>query len=134
MLNSRCIATCKPGKPRIISFSETPALFFIQFLSFRPGISEKEGTGQTKWSVELTRKNWLATCLNSNKQFEMDGWLTLQLSWSTSPLMVVADIRDAYQVKYPPSGSRWTRTQSTASCRPMTTCVVLEFCQNLWVH
>ena len=31
----RHIATCKQGKPRLTSFSETLALFFIQFLSFR---------------------------------------------------------------------------------------------------
>ena len=31
----RRVATCKPGKPGRPSFSETLALFFIQFLSFR---------------------------------------------------------------------------------------------------
>ena len=31
----RRVATCKPGKPRLTSFPETLALFFIQFLSFR---------------------------------------------------------------------------------------------------
>ena len=31
----RRVATCKPGKPGLTSFSETLALFFIQFLSFR---------------------------------------------------------------------------------------------------
>ena len=30
----RRVATCKPGKPGLTSFSETLALFFIQFLSF----------------------------------------------------------------------------------------------------
>ena len=37
MLNStaRRVATCRPGKPGLTSFSETLALFFIQFLSFR---------------------------------------------------------------------------------------------------
>ena len=31
----RRVATCKPGKPGLTSFSETLALFFIQILSFR---------------------------------------------------------------------------------------------------
>ena len=31
----RRVATCKQGKPGLTSFSETLALFFIQFLSFR---------------------------------------------------------------------------------------------------
>ena len=30
----RSVATCKTGKPELTSFSETLALFFIQFLSF----------------------------------------------------------------------------------------------------
>ena len=30
----RRVSTCKPGKPGLTSFSETLALFFIQFLSF----------------------------------------------------------------------------------------------------
>ena len=58
-----CIATCKPDKPRLTGFSETQALFFIQFLSFRkmkvqdrqnviPGLPEKTG--------------WLRACLISN--------------------------------------------------------------------
>ena len=34
ILTDRRVATCKPGKPRLTSFSETLALFFIQFLSF----------------------------------------------------------------------------------------------------
>ena len=32
---TRCVATCQPGKPGLTSFSETLALFFIQFLSFQ---------------------------------------------------------------------------------------------------
>ena len=35
LLSNRRVATCKPGKPGLTSFSETLALFFIQFLSFR---------------------------------------------------------------------------------------------------
>ena len=34
ILTSRRIATCKPGKPGLTSFSETLTLFFIQFFSF----------------------------------------------------------------------------------------------------
>ena len=34
-LVGRRVATCKPGKPGLTSFSETLAFFFIQFLSFR---------------------------------------------------------------------------------------------------
>ena len=34
-ISVRRVATCKPGKPGLTSFSETLALFFIQFLSFR---------------------------------------------------------------------------------------------------
>ena len=55
----RRVATCKPGKPGLTSFSETLALF-LHPISF---ISENEGTGQIKWSLGLTRKNWLATRL-----------------------------------------------------------------------
>ena len=50
----RRVAKCKPGKPGLSSVSETLALFFIQFLSFRkmnvqdrqnvnPGLPEKTG-------------------------------------------------------------------------------------------
>ena len=35
LLEIRRVATCKPGKPGLTSFSETLALFFIQLLSFR---------------------------------------------------------------------------------------------------
>ena len=31
----RHVAACKPGKPGLTSFSETLALFFMQFFSFR---------------------------------------------------------------------------------------------------
>ena len=31
----RRVAACKPGKPGLTSFSETLALFFMQFFSFR---------------------------------------------------------------------------------------------------
>ena len=34
-VTNRRVATCKPGKPGLTSFSETLALFFLQFLSFR---------------------------------------------------------------------------------------------------
>ena len=51
---NRRVATCKPGKPGLTSYSETLALVFIQFLSFRkmkvqdrqnvnPGLPEKTG-------------------------------------------------------------------------------------------
>ena len=30
-MNDRRVATCEPGKPGLTSFSETLALFFIQF-------------------------------------------------------------------------------------------------------
>ena len=53
-LHVRRVATCKPGKPGLTSFSKTLALLFIQFLSFRkmkaqerqnvnPGLPEKSG-------------------------------------------------------------------------------------------
>ena len=35
LIINRRVATCKPGKPGLTNFSETLALFFIQFLSFR---------------------------------------------------------------------------------------------------
>ena len=54
------VATCKPGKPGLISFSETRSSTFLHPISF---ISENEGTGQTKLALGLTRKNWLATRL-----------------------------------------------------------------------
>ena len=34
-VTNRRVAICKPGKPGLTSFSETLALFFLQFLSFR---------------------------------------------------------------------------------------------------
>ena len=58
---SRPVATCKPGKPRLTSFSKTLALFFIQFLSFRKmKVQDKQNDPS-----DFTRKNWLATCLIS---------------------------------------------------------------------
>ena len=57
MIHGRRVATCKPGKPGLTSFSETLGTF-LHSISF---ILENEGTGQTKWSLGLTGKNWLAT-------------------------------------------------------------------------
>ena len=48
----RRVATCKPGKPGLTSFSETLAFFFIQFLSSR----KMKVQEQTKWSLGLSRK------------------------------------------------------------------------------
>ena len=55
----RRVATCKPGKPGLTSFSETLALFFIQFLSFRKMKIEDKQNGPSG----LPEKNWLATRL-----------------------------------------------------------------------
>ena len=55
----RRVATCKPGEPGLISFSETLALFFIQFLSFRKMKVQDRQNGPSG----LPEKNWLATHL-----------------------------------------------------------------------
>ena len=52
MIHGRRVATCKPGKPGLTSFSETLGTF-LHPISF---ILENEGTGQTKWSLGLTGK------------------------------------------------------------------------------
>ena len=44
----RRVATCKPGKPGLTSFSETLAPFFIQFLSFRKMKVQDRQNGQSK--------------------------------------------------------------------------------------
>ena len=44
----RRVATCKPGKPGLTSFSETLALFFIQFLSFRKMKVQDRQNGSSK--------------------------------------------------------------------------------------
>ena len=55
----RRVATCKPGKPGRTSFSETLALFFIQFLSFRKmKVQDRQNV-----NLGLPERNWLATCL-----------------------------------------------------------------------
>ena len=55
----RRVATCKPGKPGLTSFSETLALFFIQFLSFRKmKVQDRQNDPSG-----LPEKNWLATRL-----------------------------------------------------------------------
>ena len=58
---SRRVATCKPGKPRLTIFSETLALFFVQFLSFRKMKAQDRQNGPSG----LPEKNWLATRLVS---------------------------------------------------------------------
>ena len=56
---TRRIATCKPGKPGLTSFSETLALFFIQVLSFRKmKVQDRQNV-----NPGLPEKNWLATRL-----------------------------------------------------------------------
>ena len=44
----RRVATCKPGKPGLTSFTETLALFFIQFLSFRKMKIQDRQNGPSK--------------------------------------------------------------------------------------
>ena len=44
----RHVATYKPGKPGLTSFSETLALFFIQFLSFRKMKVQDRQNGPSK--------------------------------------------------------------------------------------
>ena len=55
----RSVATYKPGKPGLTSFSETLALFFIQFLSFRKMKVQDRQNGPSG----LRELNWLATRL-----------------------------------------------------------------------
>ena len=76
LLSDRCVATCKPGKPGLTSFSKTLALFFIQFLSFRkmkvqdrqnvnPGLPEMPARCYScsilslyqNWDISLMHKN-----------------------------------------------------------------------------
>ena len=42
------VATCKPGKPGLTSFSETLAFFFIQFISFRKMKVQERQNGPSK--------------------------------------------------------------------------------------
>ena len=58
----RRVGTCKPGKPGLTSFSETLALFFIQFLSFRK-MKVQDRQNEFEIIPGLPEKNWLATCL-----------------------------------------------------------------------
>ena len=62
----RHVATCKPGKPGLTSFSETLALFFIQFLSFRKMKVQDRQNGPSS----LPKKNWLATHLHNYYTFQ----------------------------------------------------------------
>ena len=55
----RRVATYKPGKPGFTSFSETLALFFIQFLLFRKMKVQDRQNGPSG----LPEKSWLATRL-----------------------------------------------------------------------
>ena len=48
VLKGRRVATCKPGKPRLTRFSETLALFVIQFLSFRKMKVQDRRNGPSK--------------------------------------------------------------------------------------
>ena len=60
LIPCRHIATCKPGKPELTSFSETLAFFFIQFLSFR----EMKVQDRQNCPSGLTEKTgWLRACL-----------------------------------------------------------------------
>ena len=52
----RRTVTCKPGKPRLTSFSETLVLFFIQFLSFRKMKVQDRQNGPSK-SFRAYQKN-----------------------------------------------------------------------------
>ena len=55
----RRVATCKPGKPRLTSFSETLALFFVQFLSFRKMKVQDRQNGP---SGLPEKTGWLRAC------------------------------------------------------------------------
>ena len=56
---TRRVATCKPGKPGLASFSKTQSIFLIQFLSFRKMKVRDRQNGPSG----LPEKNWLATRL-----------------------------------------------------------------------
>ena len=64
----RRVATCKPGKPRLTSFSETLAVFFFQFLLFRKIKKQHRQKGP---SVLPDKTGWLCACHPSgrNKYF-----------------------------------------------------------------
>ena len=57
----RRVATCKPGKPGLTSFSETLALFFIQFLSFRKMKLQDRQNGPSGLPENT---GWLRECLS----------------------------------------------------------------------
>ena len=61
-LTCRRVATCKPGKPGLASFSETPALLVIQFLSFRKMMVQDRRNSSSK-SIRAYQKKycWLHT-------------------------------------------------------------------------
>ena len=56
----RSVASCKPGKPGLTSFSETLAPFFIQFLSFRKMKVQDRQKGPSK-SFRAYQKKKLAS-------------------------------------------------------------------------
>ena len=60
IFSGRRVATCKPGKPGLTSFSETLALFFIQFLSFRKMKVQDRQNGP---SGLPEKTGWLCACL-----------------------------------------------------------------------
>ena len=54
------IATCKPGKPGLTSFSEILALFFVRFLSFRKMKLQDIQNGRSKtFQAYLKKTGWL---------------------------------------------------------------------------
>ena len=65
----RRVATCKPGRPGLTSFSETLVVFFIQFLSFGKMKAQDRQNGPSG----LPEKDWLATRLMYEAR-QVDTW------------------------------------------------------------
>ena len=59
LLSDRRVATCKPSKPGLTSFSESLAFFFIQFLSFRKMKVQDRQNGP---SGLPEKTGWLRAC------------------------------------------------------------------------
>ena len=90
LLPSRCVATCKPGKPGLTSFSETLALFFIRFLSFR---KMKVQDGQNGPSCLPEKTGWLRACLLQMDPHLLDHALSCSLCISVSRLIALRSWR-----------------------------------------
>ena len=80
----RHVATCKPGKPGLTSFSETRASTFLHSVSF---ISEDEGTRKDKTLPRAYQKKLAGYALEivwcgSTSELDLEIVLRLKFNWT----------------------------------------------------